>query len=279
MPRVRLNSKNARLFFKQALSIEKMHAERLQKVLANAGFGSRREIERQISNGIIRINGKVALLGDRVTQQDKITIGKRRVSAWRLKEIDQRVIALNKPEGELVTRSDPKGRTTIFKRLPSLKKGRWIAVGRLDINSSGLLLLTTDGDLANNLMHPSKQIEREYAVRVQGKVTKEMLQLLVEGVELDDGAARFEDIVEAGGQGTNRWFYVVTLEGRKREVRRLWEAIGVRVSRLKRVRFGPVIMDQQLLVGHWRDLTHKELDALCLLAGVKRITRSKLCSK
>lgn len=252
-----------------------MQGERLQKVLANAGFGSRREIERQIANGMIRINGRVALLGDRVTRQDRITIGKRRVCAWQLNEIDQRVIAFNKSQGELVTRFDPKGRATIFKHLPSLKKGRWIAVGRLDINSSGLLLLTTDGALANNLMHPSSQIEREYAVRVQGKVTTEMLQQLVDGVELDDGTARFEDIVESGGEGTNRWFHVVIMEGRKREVRRLWEAVGVRVSRLKRVRFGPVMLDQRLLVGHWRELTQQELDALYLLAGLKKVTKPK----
>ena len=249
--------------------------ERLQKVLANAGFGSRREIERQIANGMIRVNGRIALLGERVTQQDRITIGKRRVSAWRLQETAHRVIAFNKPQGELVSRSDPKGRATIFKHLPRLKKGRWIAVGRLDINTSGLLLLTTDGDLANKLMHPSNQIEREYAVRVQGKVTAEMLQQLVDGVELDDGAARFEDIVTSGGVGANRWFHVVIMEGRKREVRRLWEAVGVRVSRLKRVRFGPVMLDQRLSAGHWRELTQLESDALYLLSDPMKVIKSK----
>ena len=253
-----------------------MQGERLQKVLANAGFGSRREIERQIADGRIRINGRIALLGDRVTRQDRISIGHRRVGAWQLDKIEQQVIAYNKPQGELVTRADPQGRATIFKHLPKLKKGRWIAVGRLDINTSGLLLLTTDGDLANNLMHPSNQIEREYAVRVQGEVTAEMLKQLVTGVLLDDGHARFEDIVESGGKGTNHWFHVVIMEGRKREVRRLWEAVGARVSRLKRVRFGPVMLDQRLLVGRWRELTPQESVALYLLAGLKKVNKSKV---
>jgi len=240
----------------------KLRGERLQKVLANAGFGSRREIEKQIAAGEVKVNGAPAKLGDRVTPDDRIQIGQLRVGAWRLKPQKQRVIIYNKPEGELVTRNDPGGRPTIFPKLPKVVGGRWIAVGRLDLNTSGLIILTTDGTLANKLMHPSQQIEREYAVRVHGHVTNEMLAQLVNGVELEDGPARFEDIVESGGEGTNRWFHVVIMEGRNREVRRLWESVGVQVNRLKRVRYGPIILDSSLSVGQHRDLTESENEQL-----------------
>ncbi len=242
--------------------------ERIQKVLANAGFGSRRELERLIEAGQVRVNGRVARLGDRITPEDRVMVGRRKVGAWRLQPRGQRTIAYNKPEGELVTRHDPGGRPTVFPRLPKLKGGRWIAVGRLDINTSGLLLFTTDGELANRLMHPAQQIEREYAVRVLGEVSDEMLRQLVNGVELEDGPARFEEIVASGGSGSNRWFHVVIMEGRKREVRRLWEAVGARVSRLKRVRFGPVMLENRLPAGKWRDLTAEEERALREMAGL-----------
>jgi 23S rRNA pseudouridine2605 synthase len=242
-------------------------AERIQKVLANAGLGSRREIERLIEAGEIQVNGQVAKLGDRITSEDRVAIGKRRVGARRLQKNESRCIVYNKPLGELVTRSDPQGRPTVFNSLPPLYGGRWIAVGRLDINTTGLLIFTTDGELANRLMHPSRQVEREYAVRVHGEVSEEALQKLVEGVVLEDGFARFEDIVESGGEGSNRWFHVVIMEGRKREVRRLWEAVGVKVSRLKRVRFGPVMLDTRLPAGRHRALTPDELKALRELAG------------
>ncbi|NNJ90427.1 MAG: pseudouridine synthase, partial [Gammaproteobacteria bacterium] len=214
--------------------------ERLQKKLAASGFGSRREIERWITEGRLKINGQLAKLGDRVTGNDTISLDNKPLSNKRLSNIQRRVIIYNKPEGELVTRSDPEGRKTVFSRLPKLDKGRWVATGRLDINSAGLLIFTTDGELANRLMHPSQQIEREYAVRVMGTVTDEMLNELVSGKQLEDGFARFEDIVESGGEGINRWFHVVIMEGRKREVRRLWESVGLKVNRLKRVRFGNV---------------------------------------
>ena len=242
-------------------------AQRIQKVLANAGLGSRREIERLIEAGEIRVNGQVAKLGDRITSEDQVTIGKRRVGARRLQKIESRCIVYNKPLGELVTRSDPQGRPTVFNSLPPLNGGRWIAVGRLDINTTGLLIFTTDGELANRLMHPSRKVEREYAVRVHGEVSEQALQKLVEGVVLEDGFARFEDIVESGGEGSNRWFHVVIMEGRKREVRRLWEAVGVKVSRLKRVRFGPVMLDTRLPAGRYRALTPVEFKALRELAG------------
>jgi 23S rRNA pseudouridine2605 synthase len=244
--------------------------ERLQKVLANAGFGSRREIEGWIKEGRVKINGKVAKLGDRVVGEDLVQVGNRRVRIDRISDIERRVIVYNKPEGEVVTRHDPEKRPTAFRKLPKLKgSGRWIAVGRLDINSSGLMLFTTDGELANRLMHPSKAIEREYAVRVLGNITGEMLDTLVTGVELEDGPARFEDIVESGGEGANRWFHVVIMEGRNREVRRMWEAVGARVNRLKRVRYGPVMLGDRLHVGKHRDLDQKELSELLGMVGLE----------
>jgi len=243
--------------------------ERLQKMLANAGFGSRRELEIWIKEGRIHINDKVANLGDRVVPDDRIKLDGRFIQAGRLVAPKRQVIIYNKPEGELVTRSDPEGRSTVFTRLPHLKSGRWIAVGRLDINSAGLLLLTTDGELANRLMHPSHQIEREYAVRVLGKVDEDMLKSMSSGVELEDGPARFEHIVASGGTGANRWFHVVIMEGRKREVRRIWEAVGAKVSRLIRVRFGSITMGDRLFAGCHRELEPDELKLLLNTVGMK----------
>jgi 23S rRNA pseudouridine2605 synthase len=242
--------------------------ERLQKVLANAGLGSRREIERWIRDGRIRINGRLAQLGDRVEPEDVVKLDGRSLSRERLARRSREIILYNKREGELVARRDPEGRTTVFEKLPRPRHGRWISVGRLDANTAGLLLLTTDGELANRLMHPSGLIEREYAVRVFGEVSDEHLERLVRGVELEDGPARFEEITPAGGQGMNRWFYVVIMEGRKREVRRLWEAVGLTVSRLKRVRYGPVILDSAVRAGRWRHLTADERGSLLALAGL-----------
>ena len=243
--------------------------QRLQKVLANAGLGSRREIEGWIKEGLIMVNGKTAQLGMRILGSENITINGKPVAEKRLAAAPRYVIMYNKPEGELVTRSDPEGRRTVFDRLPALKQGRWISVGRLDINSAGLLLFTTDGELANRLMHPAQAIEREYAVRVHGQVTDDMLKHLVHGVELEDGQARFDDIVSSGGVGTNRWFHIVLMEGRKREVRRMWEAVGATVNRLKRVRYGPIILDSKVKVGTWRELEKPELKELSLVAGLK----------
>jgi 23S rRNA pseudouridine2605 synthase len=242
--------------------------ERLQKVLANAGLGSRREIEGWIRAGRVTVNDQVAQLGLKVQPTDKILVDGRPVSKRRLEPPQREVLVYNKPEGELVTRQDPEGRRTVFDHLPKLRHGRWIPVGRLDINSSGLLLLTTDGELANRLMHPSRQVEREYAVRVMGEVTEDQLRQLTEGVELEDGPARFEEIVESGGEGINRWFHVVIMEGRQREVRRMWEAVGARVNRLKRVRYGSVILESALKVGRWRLLTDEEISLLVKDSGV-----------
>ena len=246
-------------------------ADRLQKVLANAGFGSRREIEQWIREGRVRINDRLAQLGDQVSEDDRIKIDGRPVSEKRLRSQQRHhVIMYNKPEGEIVSRHDEQGRKSVFDRLPPLEKGRWIAVGRLDLNSSGLLIFTTHGELANRLMHPSTVIEREYAVRVHGHVNDEQLEQLVQGVDLEDGFARFEEIVDSGGEGSNHWYHVVIMEGRKREVRRLWEAIGVQVNRLKRVRFGPLFLNSAVKAGQWRSLGREELRQLSELTDIPR---------
>ncbi|NIP71553.1 MAG: pseudouridine synthase [Gammaproteobacteria bacterium] len=243
-------------------------AERLQKVLARGGLGSRRQIEDWIRGGRIRVNGQPAELGMRVSQGDRVELDGQVVALKEVTPVRTRVLAYHKPEGEVTTRSDPEGRPTVFDRLPRLRKGRWIAVGRLDINSSGLLLLTTDGDLANRLMHPAAQVEREYAVRVRGAVDEAMLERLTGGVALEDGRARFEDIVEMGGEGTNRWFHVVICEGRTREVRRLWESQGVTVSRLTRVRYGPIALPRSVRTGRWVELSEGQMNELRKACGL-----------
>ena len=249
--------------------MKKPEPVRLQKLLANAGLGSRRQIEGWIREGRVEVNGRKASLGDRATLQDRILVDGKPISRRRLSSTERFVILYNKPEGEVVTRSDPEGRRTVFQNLPKLPQGRWIAVGRLDVNSSGLLLFTNDGELANQLMHPRQLIEREYAVRVHGEVTEGMLEQLVRGVELEDGPARFEEVVSSGGEGSNRWFHVVLMEGRKREVRRMWEAVGAVVNRLKRVRFGPIFLDSKVKAGQWRELDKKEKKELLRIAGMK----------
>lgn len=240
--------------------------EKLQKVLASAGLGSRREMERVIESGKVKVNDRIATLGDRVTSKDKIFVDGKRV-LLRAEASRRRVILYNKPEGEICSRSDPEGRPTVYDNLPPLKGERWISVGRLDFNTSGLLLFTNDGELANKLMHPSSVIDREYLVRIQGEVDDEMKQHLLEGVLLDDGVARFTDIVDGAGEGKNRWFYCVVMEGRNREVRRLWESQGVKVSRLKRVRYANIFIPSHVRVGQWIDLTDREIQDLCMTAG------------
>lgn len=235
--------------------------EKLQKVLARAGVGSRREMERWIDEGRITVDGRAAKRGDRVSPQQRIRIDGRALPPATLAP-KARVILYHKPEGEVTTRSDPEGRATVFDRLPTLRHGRWIAIGRLDLNASGLLLFTTDGELANRLMHPSRQIEREYAVRVLGEVTPSMIERLKQGVTLEDGNARFDDVVDAGGTGANHWYHVVLREGRNREVRRMWEAVGATVSRLIRVRYGPVALPRLLPMGRCRDLEGEGMDEL-----------------
>ncbi|MCE9665488.1 23S rRNA pseudouridine(2605) synthase RluB [Halomonas sp. M5N1S17] len=242
--------------------------EKLQKVLARAGLGSRREMETAIAAGRVKINGKLATLGDRIEMRDRVSFDDRPVTLRGVEETPRRVIMYNKPEGELCTRKDPEGRRTVFERLPRLKGERWVAIGRLDINTSGLLLFTTDGELANRLMHPSTQVEREYAVRVMGEVKKEQIVAMVQGVMLEDGPARFTDVQEFGGEGINTWFHVVITEGRNREVRRLWESQGLTVSRLKRVRYGNIFLDKRAKAGEWVELTQAEIDDLAESAGL-----------
>lgn len=229
--------------------------EKLQKVLARAGLGSRREIEKWIATDKISVNGKPAVLGDRITRRDKIRVNGRLVQLQPITDI--RVLMYYKPEGEMCTRSDPEGRPTVFDKLPPIKNARWIVVGRLDFNSMGLLLFTNDGELANKLMHPSQEFEREYAVRVFGKVDEAMLTRLKTGVLLEDGITSFKQIKEAGGEGANCWYHVVVTEGRNHLVRRLWESQGVKVSRLIRIRYGSVSLPPSLHAGMWKELDKK----------------------
>lgn len=243
--------------------------ERLQKVLAGAGVGSRREIEQWIKAGRITINGKVATLGQKVSGREKILVDGRPVPALRKTRPSPRVIAYHKPSGEVCTRSDPEGRPTIFDQLPPIQGSRWINVGRLDLATSGLLLLTTDGSLANALMHPSREIEREYAVRVQGTVSDATLERVRAGIELEDGRAKFDRVERTGGDGSNQWFSVVVSEGRNRLVRRVWESVECRVSRLIRVRYGPIELSRALRPGHHRPLREKDLEALYEAAGLR----------
>ena len=237
-------------------------SEKLQKVLARAGFGSRREIENWIIRGRIRVNGKVAVIGDRVDDKDKILVDGKKLASQKKIKRKRRVILYNKPENEICTRKDPEGRPTVFDKLPPLKHGRWVSVGRLDINTSGLLLFTTDGELANQLAHPSSMIEREYAVRVMGEVTPAMIQNMHEGVIIDDDFCRFTDIQFYAGEGINQWYHVVLFGGKNREVRRLWESQGLKVSRLKRVRFGSNFIPSSVRRGQFIELSKNEIEKL-----------------
>lgn len=230
-----------------------MITEKLQKILAEAGLGSRRELETWISAGRVKVNGKVAKLGDRAAKNAQITVDDKPLSLNLLQETP-RMLLYHKPAGEICSRNDPQGRPTVFQKLPLLNKGRWIVVGRLDINTSGVLLFCNNGELANRLMHPSSQIEREYAVRILGSVSPDTLSRLKQGVMLEDGMARFESIVPAGGKGANIWYHVILKEGRYREVKRLFQSQHLCVSRLIRVRFGPIFLPRDLRPGHWVEI-------------------------
>ena len=232
-----------------------------------------------ISEGRVSVNGSIAVLGTKIEKEDAVVFNGQPISPAMLFEQARLVIAYHKPEGEVCTRNDPEGRPTIFDRLPKIAQGRWIAVGRLDINTSGLILLTTDGELANRLMHPSSGIDREYLVRVHGDVTEEQLERLVDGVILDHGPARFTDIVrhpEADPDRRNQWFYVAIMEGRNREVRRLWESHGLQVNRLKRVRYGCIFLPSFLKQGHFVELGQKEVDDLGKLVELPSLLVPKL---
>jgi len=232
-------------------------AERLQKLLAAAGHGSRRQIEAWIAAGRVSLNGAPARLGDRAGTGDRIELDGKPL-ALKPAGARPRVLLYHKPDGEMVTRSDPGGRPTVFARLPPIPGGKWVAVGRLDINTAGLLLVTDSGELANRLMHPRYEVEREYAVRVLGALSPENRTKLLSGVRLDDGIGRFDRLEPSGAaEGANRWYRVVLREGRNREVRRLFEAVGCKVSRLLRVRYGPVELPRDLRPGNWIELDGK----------------------
>lgn len=243
-------------------------SEKLQKVLANKGLGSRRNMEKWIADGRIKVNSKIATLGDRVEPSDEIQVDDRAISRPDDEELPTKLIIYNKPAGQVCSRNDPERRPTVFDKLPRLYNQRWIAIGRLDINTTGLLLFTTDGELANKMMHPSSEIEREYLVRVIGDVDAAMITRLHEGVMLDDGMARFTDIQDGGGEGANHWYYVVLTEGKNREVRRLWESQGIMVSRLKRVRYGNMFIPSQTSAGRWIDADPKDVKKLYQTIGL-----------
>ncbi|WP_290651863.1 23S rRNA pseudouridine(2605) synthase RluB [Aquisalimonas sp.] len=240
-----------------------MADEKLQKVLARAGLGSRRELEGWIRDARVRVDGRVAGLGDRVSGTEHITVDGRRVPPEQLAGLRRKVLLYHKPVGQVTSRQDPEGRPTVFEHLPRLGQGRWISVGRLDLNTLGLLLFSNDGELANRLMHPSWQLEREYACRVFGDVDQAVLYRLTTGVALDDGDARFDSVTPVGGGSSNTWYQVVVREGRQREVRRLWESQGITVSRLIRVRYGPVTLPRDLPRGKYRFLDQDLIAALC----------------
>jgi 23S rRNA pseudouridine2605 synthase len=241
--------------------------EKIQKVLANAGLASRRQIEVWIQEGRISVDGQIAKLGDRITYEAKIKIDGRDVNLLKSQSQKTRALIYHKPEGEICSHADPEKRPSVFDRLPMIRNGRWISIGRLDFNTSGVLLLTNDGELANRLMHPSAQIEREYAVRVQGEVTPALLARLKKGIVLEDGLGHFDEIVDAGGEGANHWYHVVVKEGRNRFVRRLWESQDVRVSRLIRVRFGEIILPRSIRKGRWEELDKETITVLREMAG------------
>ncbi len=253
--------------------------ERIQKVLAQIGLGSRRQIEEWIRNGRVRINGSIVEIGTCVTPADRISVDGKSVRIPTAAEATEtKVLAYHKKSGVICTRHDPEGRPNVFTDLPRLRNGRWVAIGRLDINTTGLLLFTNNGELANRLMHPSYEIEREYAVRVLGQVSAETLDIVRTGVTLDDGITKFDRIDDAGGSGANHWYHVVLKEGRNREVRRIWEAVGHKVSRLHRVRYSTIQLPRSLRLGKCDLLppeSVEELMAAVALTGKTEPSRSQ----
>jgi len=250
----------------EALDARAERGEKLQKLLAQLGLGSRRDMEALIAAGRVRVNGEPAHIGQRVRPGDQVKVDGRLVQL-RFADALPRVLLYHKPAGEIVSADDPEGRPSVFDSLPSIKGGRWIAVGRLDFNTSGLLVFTTSGELADRLMHPRYGLEREYAVRVAGELTPAQMRELQTGIELEDGPARFEQISDEGGRGLNHWYRVVIKEGRNREVRRMFEAMGLTVSRLIRVRYGPLALPPGLKRGRHLELSRDEVQALLDTVG------------
>lgn len=246
--------------------------ERLQKVLARFGVGSRREVDDWISAGRVEVNGEVAVPGQKVGPGDRVKVDGR-LLPLRFVNRAPRVLLYHKPEGEIVSRDDPEGRPSVFDRLPILRRGRWIAVGRLDFNTSGLLLFTDDGNVANRMMHPSFELEREYAVRLLGQLNEQQIESLTTGIQLEDGLAKFSSLADAGGEGVNHWYRVTLFEGRNREVRRMFEAVGLTVSRLMRVRYGPIELPARLKRGMWMELPEEDAYKLAGQSRPQRQTR------
>ena len=235
---------------------------RIHKILADHGIGSRRGIEALIRQKKVLVNGQVATIGQLVLERDIFEVEGRTIRLSKKDPTKKRILMYNKKVGEISSRNDPDHKKTIFDSLPRLKSGRWVSVGRLDINTSGLILFTNDGSLANELMHPSSSIEREYVARVHGEVTDKILNNLTQGIMLEDGSAKFTD-VQGGRKGnTNQWFAMVIMEGRTREVRRLWESQGLEISRLKRVRYGTLFLPASLKQGGFKELSKREISAL-----------------
>lgn len=241
-------------------------SEKLHKALASAGMGSRRDMEQLIADGRVQLNGQTAKVADRVKPGDLVKVNGRVVRLGWKKQVP-RVLIYHKQEGEIVSRDDPEGRPSVFEHLPPVRGGRWITVGRLDFNTEGLMIFTTDGELANRLSHPRYEVEREYAVRLLGALDADKMNALLNGIELDDGIARVDSIVPAGGEGINQWYHLVIREGRNREVRRLMEHMGLTVSRLIRVRFGPIAMPARLKRGMKEELPDKEVETLLRWCG------------
>lgn len=252
---------------RRAAESEAVEPERLQKVLARLGVGSRREVEEWVAQGRVTVNDAPAEPGCKIGPGDRVKLNGKLIPLRFTAGRAPRVLIYHKPEGEIVSRDDPQGRPSVFDRLPLLRKGRWIAVGRLDFNTSGLLLFTNDGTLANRLMHPRYELEREYAVRLLGALSDEQIASLTTGIQLEDGVARFTSLTDQGGEGVNHWYKVTLSEGRNREVRRMFEAVGLTVSRLMRVRYGPVMLSSRLKRGMWMEMPEEEA---CALAGLPK---------
>lgn len=257
------------------------NSEKLQKILARAGFGSRRSVEPMIAEGQVKVNGRVASLGDRATPDDRIMVKDRLIKESRLEKQATKVILYNKPEGRICTRNDEKGRETIFDQLPRIFNGRWISIGRLDLNTSGLMILTNNGELANRMMHPSYEMEREYTVRVFGDVTEATIKLMLKGVQLEDGLARFTNIhkMQRDEEGQNNWYRVTLKQGKYREVRRIWESQGHPVSRLHRVRYGIFTIPKSLRKGKTEELTWKQVNQLLKSVDMREEARPDVRSQ